>query len=89
MKKLGMVLTAALAFCLTVALPALAAYPPTVQGEHGGRGGNQAAAGAAGATGGTAFTGANVSLWIVLLAVLAIAGVTALFISRRRALASK
>jgi hypothetical protein len=86
MRKLGLVLTAALAFCLTVALPALAvSYPPTVQGEHGGKGGNQAAAGAAG---GTAFTGANVSLWIVMLAVLAIVGVTALFISRRRALAS-
>jgi hypothetical protein len=83
MKKLGLVLATAVGFCLTVAVPALAAYPPTVEGKSGGR-----AQGAGGASG-TAFTGANVSLWMVLLAVLVVAGATALIMSRRRATAAE
>ena len=76
MKKLGLVVTSAFVFCMLLAAPALAAYP-VVQGKSGSKG-----------TGGTAFTGSEVSLWIVALAVLAVAGVTALFVSRRHAKAS-
>jgi hypothetical protein len=86
MKKLGLVLATATVFCLAVAAPALAKYPPEVEGTSGG-----SAPGAAGGGGaaGTAFTGVDVSLWMVLLAVFAVAGVTALILSRRRAAASK
>jgi hypothetical protein len=84
MKKLGLVLASATAFCLTVAAPALAKYPPGVKGESGGSAPNAAGGGAAG----TAFTGANVSLWMILLAALAVVGITALIMSRRRAAAA-
>lgn len=86
MKKLGLVLATATVFCLAVAAPALAQYPPEVEGTSGG---NAPGAAAGGGTAGTAFTGVDVSLWMVLLAVFAVAGVTALMLSRRRAAASK
>jgi hypothetical protein len=90
MKKLGLVLATATVFCLVVAAPALAKYPPEVEGTSGGNaGGSGGGGGAAGGAAGTAFTGVDVSLWMVLLAVLAVAGVTALILSRRRAAASK
>ena len=76
MKKLGLVVPSAFVFCMLLAAPALADYP-VVQGKSGSQG-----------TGGTAFTGSGVSLWIVALAVLAVAGVTALLVSRRHAKAS-
>ena len=87
MKKLGLVLATTTAFCLAVAAPALAQYPPEVEGTSGGNppGGTAGGGGAAG----TAFTGVDISLWMVLLAVLAVAGVTALILSRRRAASSK
>jgi hypothetical protein len=85
MKKLGLVLASATAFCLTVAAPALAKYPPGVEGQSGGSAPKAAGGGAAA---GTAFTGANVSLWMILLAVSAVVGVTALLLSRRRAAAA-
>lgn len=89
MKKLGLVLATAAVFCLAVAVPALAQYPPEVEGTSGGNGPPGAAGGGGGAAG-TAFTGVDVSLWMVLLAVFAVAGVTALILSRRkRAAASK
>jgi hypothetical protein len=87
MKKLGLVLATATVFCLVVAAPALAKYPPEVEGTSGGNA--PGAAGGGGGAAGTAFTGVDVSLWMVLLAVFAVAGVTALILSRRRAAASK
>lgn len=86
MKKLGLVLATATVYCLAVAAPALAQYPPEVEGTSGGD--SPGTAGGGGAAG-TAFTGVDVSLWMVLLAVFAVAGVTALILSRRRAAASK
>jgi len=86
MKKLGLVLATATVFCLVVAAPALAKYPPEVEGTSGG---NAGGSGGGGGAAGTAFTGVDVSLWMVLLAVFAVAGVTALILSRRRAAASK
>lgn len=88
MKKLGLALATATAFCLTVAAPALAKYPPGVKGESGGSAPNAGGAGGTGGAAGTAFTGANVSLWIVVLAVLVVVGITALVVSRRRAAAT-
>jgi hypothetical protein len=87
MKKLGLVLATATVFCLAVAAPALAKYPPEVEGTSGGNAGGSGGGG--GGAAGTAFTGVDVSLWMVLLAVFAVAGVTALILSRRRATASK
>jgi opacity protein-like surface antigen len=87
MKKLGLVLATATVFCLAVAAPALAQYPPEVEGTSGGNAGGSGGGG--GGAAGTAFTGVDVSLWMVLLAVFAVAGVTALILSRRRAAASK
>ncbi len=86
MKKLGLVLATTTAFCLAVAAPALAQYPPEVEGTGGG---NAPGAAGGGGAAGTAFTGVDISLWMVLLAVFAVAGVTALILSRRRAAASK
>jgi hypothetical protein len=87
MKKLGLVLATATVFCLAVAAPALAKYPPEVEGTSGGNAGGSG--GGVGGAAGTAFTGVDVSLWMVLLAVFAVAGVTALILSRRRVAASK
>jgi hypothetical protein len=87
MKKLGLVLATATVFCLAVAAPALAKYPPEVEGTSGGNAGGSGGGG--GGAAGTAFTGVDVSLWMVLLAAFAVAGVTALILSRRRATASK
>ena len=81
MKKLGLALMTAVAFCMTVAAPALAEYPPKVQGAGGGAGGE--------AGGPTAFTGANITVGAALLAVLVVAGVAALLVSRRKATATK
>ena len=85
MKKLGLVLATATVFCLAVAAPALAKYPPEVEGTSGG---NTGGTGGGGGAAGTAFTGVDVSLWMVLLAAFAVAGVTALILSRRRAASS-
>jgi hypothetical protein len=85
MKKLGLVLATATVFCLAVAAPALAQYPPEVEGTSGG---NTGGTGGGGGAAGTAFTGVDVSLWMVLLAAFAVAGVTALILSRRRAASS-
>jgi hypothetical protein len=71
-----------------VAAPALAKYPPEVEGTSGGNAGGSGG-GVGGGAAGTAFTGVDVSLWMVLLAAFAVAGVTALILSRRRATASK
>jgi len=75
MKRLGIALSSATAFCVATALPALAGYPPTTEPPTEVRG----------AGGGSAFTGANISLGVALLAVLVVVGIAALLVSRRRA----
>jgi hypothetical protein len=81
MRKLGLVLVSALAFCLVVAAPALASYGGTgPKGTEGTRG--------TGSGGGTAFTGTNISIGVVILAALVVAGVMALLVSRRNQAAS-
>ncbi|MBI2237914.1 MAG: LPXTG cell wall anchor domain-containing protein [Actinobacteria bacterium] len=82
MKRLGVVVFATLAFSLALVAPALAGsdIPP----PDGGGGGV-----AGGGGGGTAFTGANISLGLVLLGALLLLGIGSLIVSRRRAAASR
>lgn len=81
MKRLGVVVFATLAFSLALVAPALAGseIPPP-------DGGGDAVAGGGG---GTAFTGANISLGLVLLGALLLLGIGSLIVSRRRAAASR
>ncbi len=82
MKRVGLILSSAVAFCLTLAAPALAGSElPRPSG-----GGGTAVSGAGG---GTAFTGANISLGLILLAALVVAGIAALAVSRRRVTSSR
>jgi Zn-dependent protease with chaperone function len=82
MRKAAAVVFAALTFCLLVVAPALAGseVPPPdgtqVKGEivHAG---------------GTAFTGANISLGIVIMVALLLVSVALFAISRRRATAGR
>ena len=76
MKRLALVVTSALAFLVMAALPALADYGDTTV-VHGGGGGK------------TAFTGANISLGLILVGALVVAGIVALVASRRRASTSE
>jgi hypothetical protein len=55
-----------------------------VVGESGGQGGGGGAGGAGGNGGGVAFTGANISLGMVLIAVIVIVGAASLIVGRRR-----
>jgi hypothetical protein len=69
-----------LAFCLATAAPALAGseLPPPSDGP-----------GVKGTVvhppGGTAFTGANLTVWLIALAVLVVVGATLILVGRRRA----
>ncbi len=81
MKRIGAAVATAVGFVLCVAAPALADYPPPV------RPGGPHVSGAGGAAG-TAFTGANVSFGMLALVLLAVVGVTALLVSRRRAVSA-
>ena len=78
MKRIATVVTLAASMAIAGAGSALAAnnYPPTPNGNGGGTGG---------AGGGVAFTGADITLGMVLVGALVLAGVVALFLSRRRA----
>ena len=83
MRKTVVTLGASLFMCLVTAIPALAdsSLPgpggdPDVLGEAGQAGG------AAG--GGTAFTGANITPFMIALAVLVVVGVSLLVIRQRR-----
>ena len=72
MKRIGSVLATITGFLVATALPAAAGYappPPNPGGTHGG-------------AGGTAFTGSDLSIGVILLAVLVVAGVAALVIGR-------
>jgi hypothetical protein len=55
-----------------------------VVGESGGAGGGGGAGTAGGGGGGVAFTGANISLGMILIAVLVIVGAASLIVGRRR-----
>jgi len=85
---IGAVAASAVVFLMVTAGTAMAAcqqYPPTKDCVEGTTETNNVVKSA----GDTAFTGSNVSVWMVLLAVLIVAGVSALFIARRRAAASR
>ncbi|MDP9296095.1 MAG: hypothetical protein M3O88_05300 [Actinomycetota bacterium] len=83
MKRTATVVTLAIVMAIAGAGAALAKnYPPT---PGGGAGGTGDAGGAGGGSGNVAFTGANVSLGMLLVAALVVVGVVALFIGRRRA----
>ena len=78
MKRIATVVTLAASMAIAGAGSALAAnndYPPSPNGTGGGTGGG----------GGVAFTGADITLGMVLVGALVVAGVVALFLSRRRA----
>jgi hypothetical protein len=83
MKRVAAVAFAALTFCLLVAAPALAGSevtPPDGGSEVGGE-----VIRAGDAAGGTAFTGAHISLWVLIMVALLLVGVALFAISRRRA----
>jgi hypothetical protein len=76
--RLLAVATGALSVAAMTAVPALAQYPPT-----------EAPTGVAPpGAGEVAFTGANITLWMVLLAGLVIGGTLALIVGRRRSKSS-
>jgi hypothetical protein len=76
MKRFILVLPAALVSVVLLAGAALAQYPPT-PGSDGGE--------PPGASGGTAFTGASISLGLLIVGALVVLGIAALLMSRRRA----
>ena len=82
MKRTATVVTLAIGMALVGAGTALANnnYPPTPGGNSGGNIG-----GAGGSGGNVAFTGANVTLGMILVAALVVVGVVALYLGRRRA----
>jgi hypothetical protein len=71
--RLLAVVTGALSVAAMTAVPALAQYPPTEAPTGVTPGGEE-----------VAFTGANITLWMVLLAGLVVAGILALVAGRRR-----
>lgn len=80
MKKIGSMFATVMAFLVVTALPAVAAGyapPPPVAGTHGAQG--------QGNGGGTAFTGTDLSVGVLLLVALVLAGGAALLIARRAA----
>ncbi|MFL5766981.1 MAG: hypothetical protein ACJ758_03950 [Actinomycetota bacterium] len=83
MKRTATVAILSVGLTVASAATALAAnYPPT---PGGGGGNNTSGTGGGGGGGGVAFTGANVSLGMIVLVALVAVGVAALVIGRRRA----
>jgi hypothetical protein len=80
MKRIGFLLAAATAFVLCVAVPAFAGEGSSVPSRPGGPG--------VSGSGGTAFTGANVSTSFVYLVAFVVIGALALYVGRRRSLAT-
>lgn len=80
MKRTATIALLSVGLTIATAATALAAnYPPT----PGGGGGGNNSGGTSG--GGLASTGANVSLWMIVLVALVAVGIAALVIGRRRA----
>lgn len=83
MKKLAILIPAAVSLMSLVAVPALAGSelpPPIVRGEVAQPGVVQPGGG----PGGLVFTGADVSVWMLLVAGLLMIGIALLFVARRR-----
>ena len=83
MKRIGFLLATATAFVLCVAVPAFAGEGSSVPSRPGGPG-----VSGVGGSGGTAFTGANVSRSFVYLVAFVVIGALALYVGRRRSLAT-
>ncbi len=79
MKRIGFLMTTAMAFVLCLAVPAFAGS------ELGNNPGEPTVSGA----GGTAFTGANVSTTFMYLAAFIVVGALAIYIGRRRTLVTR
>jgi hypothetical protein len=99
-KKLWITATATVGFLL-LALPALAQYPGGDAGEPGGNPGSSGGSGAIGGSGssggsgysggsgdGLAVTGIEVSVGLIILVALVVAGTVLLVVSRRRKIAA-
>ena len=80
MKRIGFLLATATAFVLCVAVPAFAGGSSSAPNQSGGPGVSGA--------GGTAFTGANVSTSFLFLVAFVVIGALALYVGRRRSLAT-
>jgi len=79
-KRLTAIVGTAWAAVVALASPVLAQYPPYPPQPAGG--GDPGAGGASGG-GDLAFTGADITLWMILAAVLIVAGVVAVLVGRR------
>jgi hypothetical protein len=84
MRKTALSLGSALVLCLAGAMPALA--DSSLPQPHGGPDVLGTGGTAGGGAGGTAFTGSNISLALVALAILVIAGASLLALRRLRAI---
>ena len=80
MKRIGFLLATATVFVLCLAVPAFAGEGSSIPSRPGGPGVSGA--------GGTAFTGANVSTSFAYLVALVVIGALALYVGRRRSLAT-
>lgn len=74
MKRVTGTIATALVAVMTTALPALASYPPD----------DKPPTEVKGAGGGTAFTGADITIGMILLVALAVVGIALLVVARRR-----
>ncbi len=80
MKRIGFLLATVTVFVLCLAVPAFAGDGSAIGGRPGGPGVSGA--------GGTAFTGANVSTSFTYLVAFVVIGALALYMGRRRSLAT-
>lgn len=81
MKRLVTIVGSALTAVVALATPVLAQYPPYPPQPAGGGTGGDPGAGTGG--GDLAFTGADITLWMILAAVLIVVGVVAVLAGRR------
>jgi len=81
MKRFAAILGTAWAAVVAFASPVLAQYPPYPPQPAGG--GDPGAGSGASGGGDLAFTGADITLWMILAAVLIVAGVVAVLVGRR------
>ena len=84
MRKIAISLGSALTMCLLATVPALA--DSSLPQPHGGPDVLGSGGTAGGGTGGTAFTGSDMSLFLVALAILVIAGASLLALRRLRSI---